>query len=70
MRARTLLLKQDKLSKLEKQLQTIDINEREVLYLGSCRADRSSEREAVLLHIDNALMDYGTIGCILSRYTV
>jgi hypothetical protein len=70
LRARTLLLKQDKLSRLEKKLQAIDKNERETLYLGSCRADRSSERAAVLSHIDNALMDYGTTDCILPRYTV
>lgn len=59
MRARTLLLKQDKLAMLEKQLQRIDKNKSEVLYLGSCRADKSSEREVVLLQIDNALRDYG-----------
>ena len=69
MRARTLLLKQDKLSKLEKQLQRIDESEREILYLQSCRADKSSEREVVLMQIDKALSDYGMTCCELHDVT-
>jgi hypothetical protein len=54
-----LLSKQDKLSELELRLQTVDTQETEPLYLGSCRADKSSERKQILMQIDKALSDYG-----------
>ena len=52
-------MKQDKLSHLEQQLRDIDKNESEPLYLQSCRADKSIEREEVLAQIDRALCEYG-----------
>jgi hypothetical protein len=59
LRTRLLLLKQDKLSILEKQLEDIDANERAPLFLGSSRDDRNEERSSTILEIDNALADYG-----------
>jgi hypothetical protein len=57
--ARLLLLKQDKLSLLEKQLEKIDQEETAVLFLGTSRRDRNEERIAVLSAIDASLADYG-----------
>ena len=59
LRARLLLLKQDKLASLERQLQRIDQDETDVLRLGSNRRDDNAERQAVLQQIDIALADYG-----------
>ena len=59
LRARLLLLKQDKLSLLEEQLETIDREESTTIFLGSSRRDRNEERESVLDKIDCALADYG-----------
>ncbi|KAF3064949.1 hypothetical protein GL218_02145 [Daldinia childiae] len=58
LRARLLLLKQDKLSLLEKQLEKIDRDEGPSLSLGSCRRDTNSERHEVLAKIQDALADY------------
>ncbi|KAJ8112231.1 hypothetical protein OPT61_g5358 [Boeremia exigua] len=58
LRARSLLLKQDKLSKLESHLRKLDDKETEPLYLSSCRVNGSSQRDAILLQIDEALSDY------------
>ena len=57
---RLLLIKQDKLVQLEKQLERIDRDETSPLFVGSIRYDRSVEREHVLSEIDMALADYGT----------
>jgi len=54
-----LLLKQDRLSYLESQLQKIDRQETDPLCLGSCREDNCSERSLILLQINEALADYG-----------
>lgn len=59
LRARILLLKQDRLSYLECQLRKTDRQETEPLRLGSCRADDCSVRGSILLQIDEALADYG-----------
>jgi hypothetical protein len=59
LRARLLLLKQDRLSLLEKQLQKIDREEVAILSLGSSRRDSNSERNSILSQIDKALADYG-----------
>ena len=59
LRARLLLLKQDKLSILEQKLEAIDRNERNPLRLGSSRVDDNAERAAILSEIDSALADYG-----------
>lgn len=63
MRTRLLLLKQDRLSLLEEQLEKIDRDEVAMLSLGSCRADKNGARRAVLADIDDALTDYGNAGC-------
>ncbi|KAH6603226.1 hypothetical protein Trco_008001, partial [Trichoderma cornu-damae] len=58
LRARLLLLKQDRLSLLEKELESVDSNEVTHLALGSCRRDNNRERRAILENIDSALADY------------
>lgn len=52
-----LLLKQETVSILEKQLKRIDREETAVLFLGSSRCDNNTERGPVLLNIDAALAD-------------
>jgi hypothetical protein len=59
LRARLLLQKQDRIAELEQQLQHIDEEELQPLFLGSLRRDRNQGRERVLAHIDVALQDYG-----------
>jgi len=58
-RARLLLLKQDELSMLEKQLDQIDNEETRDLFLGNQRRDRNQDRRHVLEKVDVALSDYG-----------
>ena len=57
---RLLLLKQDRLSQLEKRLEKVDREEVALLSLGSSRDDNNPERISVLAEIDAALADYGT----------
>lgn len=59
LRARLLLLKQDKLSLLEQRLEDVDANERAPLFLGSSRDDGNGERASIVSEIDDALADYG-----------
>jgi hypothetical protein len=59
LRARLLLLKQDRLSVLEKQLEKIDREETAILFLGSSRSDSNEKRNSVLSEIDTVLADYG-----------
>ncbi|PMD51350.1 uncharacterized protein K444DRAFT_707604, partial [Hyaloscypha bicolor E] len=61
LRARLLLLKQDRLSMLERQLAEIDTEETTALFLGSSRCDNNVQRTAVLSDIDVALADYGKL---------
>ncbi|RYP41125.1 hypothetical protein DL768_010540 [Monosporascus sp. mg162] len=58
LRARLLLLKQDRLAILEQRLGRIDREESDMLALGSTRSDNSEERSSVLSEIDEALADY------------
>jgi hypothetical protein len=60
LRARVLLLKQDKLSLLEQQLDRIDENEKCPLFLGKSRCDNNGDRAAVFAEIEKTLADYGT----------
>lgn len=60
LRARVLLLKQDKLSLLEQQLDEIDENEKCAIFLGKSRCDSNADRAAVLAEIEDRLGDYGT----------
>ncbi|MCJ1269880.1 hypothetical protein MMC22_009773 [Lobaria immixta] len=61
LRARLLLLKQDRLSVLEKELDRIDLEETSVLFLQNSRRDLNAERKSVLIEIDAALMDYDAL---------
>ncbi|KAH6610682.1 hypothetical protein Trco_000702 [Trichoderma cornu-damae] len=60
LRSRLLLLKQDELSQLEKQLKRLDDvdGKRNPLILGNCRLDTNGGRRQVLDRIDAALVDY------------
>ncbi|KAG9190174.1 hypothetical protein G6011_08262 [Alternaria panax] len=57
-RARLLLLKQDKISLLEQQLENTDSAEPAPLFLSCSRLDQNSERLALLEEIDTRLADY------------
>lgn len=54
-----MLLRQDRLAILEKELDKIDREESFPLSLGSSRRDANQERHAVISEIDGALADYG-----------
>ncbi|KAI1123527.1 hypothetical protein F5Y10DRAFT_51181 [Nemania abortiva] len=58
LRARLILLKQDKLTLLERRLDEIDEKETSVLFLGKSRCDRNPDRIAILSEIDSCLRDY------------
>ncbi|KAI0595954.1 hypothetical protein F4775DRAFT_594752 [Biscogniauxia sp. FL1348] len=58
LRARLLLVKQDRLAVLEEQLESIDSAEECPLFLGSRRDDTNVERGEILHNIDRALADY------------
>jgi hypothetical protein len=59
LRARLLLLKQDRLSALEARLDEVDDMERRPLFFGASRCDRNPERAALLSEIESQLADYG-----------
>lgn len=59
LRARLLLLKQDKLCLLERQLEELDATENTPIYLGCSRQDANEQRAEVIAKIDAALQDYG-----------
>jgi hypothetical protein len=59
LRARLLLLKQDKLALLEQQLDQIDKDEPRPLFLGCRRRDKNPERASLLSEIDAQLEAYG-----------
>ncbi|ETS86571.1 hypothetical protein PFICI_00399 [Pestalotiopsis fici W106-1] len=58
LRARLLLLKQDRLSMLEQKLEEVDRNEASLLFLGKSRCDRNVDRISVLSDIETCLSDY------------
>jgi hypothetical protein len=60
LRSRLLLIKQDKLSDLERQLRRVDEQETDSLRLATCRDDDNAERIALISKIDHALSEYGT----------
>ncbi len=64
LRVRLLLLRQDKITLLEKRLDAIDGQEPCPLFLGCRRMDRNTEREAVISEIENALAGYGTYSAV------
>jgi hypothetical protein len=53
------LLKQDKLSLLEKRLEAIDQEETATLFLGKSRSDTNEARISLLSEIDRRLAEYG-----------
>lgn len=61
MRARLLLLQQDKIAQLEDQLDEIDRTETRLLYLGKARCDRNADRSHIVSEIGSHLADYGSI---------
>jgi hypothetical protein len=54
-----LLLKQDKLSVLEHELDKVDQQEKSLLFLGTTRYDGNEDRLKLLSEIDTCLADYG-----------
>lgn len=58
-RARILLLKQDRIVLLEAQLGQVDRAEPRPLFLGNARRDGNEKRAEILAALDTALADYG-----------
>ncbi|KAG5657466.1 hypothetical protein KAF25_006030 [Fusarium avenaceum] len=58
LRARLLLIKQDKISVLEKKLDEIDEFEKAPIFLGKCRMDRNLDRLTVLSDIETGLAEF------------
>ncbi|KAK5693657.1 hypothetical protein LTR97_010226 [Elasticomyces elasticus] len=58
LRARLLLLKQDQLTLLERDLDDIDSNESHLLFLGQSRSDGNTQRLELLKQIEGSLADY------------
>jgi hypothetical protein len=61
LRSRLLLLKQDRLSQLERRLEQVDQQEVSPLFLGMSRSDRNMDRISLLSEIEFCLADYGII---------
>ncbi len=58
-RARLMMVKQDRLSILEAQLEQVDSVEENDLFLGNMRRDVNPTRKQILADMDAALADYG-----------
>ncbi|KAK3391098.1 hypothetical protein B0H63DRAFT_467254 [Podospora didyma] len=58
LRARLLLLKQDKLVALEQSLERVDRDESCPLFLGKARSDGNQDRASILSEIETCLEDY------------
>ena len=58
-RARLLLLKQERVAELERRLDELDLAEERQLFLGSLQRDQNTARIQVLKELDEALADYG-----------
>ena len=59
-RIRLLLLKQDRLSVLKKQLEKLDREDRYLLSVGSIRIDCNKEKTAILADIREAIKDHSS----------
>lgn len=59
LRARLLLLKQDRLTVLEERLEEVDRKETRPMFLGVSRCDANAERASVLSEVESQLADYG-----------
>lgn len=53
------MLKQDRLSILESQLDKLDEEEQALLFLGKSRSDTNAKRAAIVANIEDHLKDYG-----------
>ncbi|KAF5620222.1 hypothetical protein F52700_11542 [Fusarium sp. NRRL 52700] len=60
-RARLLLLKQNRVVELESKLHKIDRDEDRPLFLGSCQRDQNQDRAKAVAELDEALEDLGKI---------
>ncbi|KAI8711118.1 hypothetical protein NCS52_01487200 [Fusarium sp. LHS14.1] len=67
LRARLLLLKQDKLTDLEQRLEQIDREEETLLFLGRSRIDGNKSRLSTLSEIETALADYDQFAARAAR---
>jgi len=56
---RLLLLKQDRITKLESELSVLDVEEVNPMFLGTLRGDLNEERRAKLDELDTKLAEYG-----------
>lgn len=59
LRARLLLLKQDKITVLEQKLDQLDRDESNDLFLCINRSDKNPERESLLMELEQSLAGYG-----------
>jgi hypothetical protein len=69
LRTRLILLKQDRLSYLEKQLEQIDREEESHLRLRCIQRDDNPKRKYIFSEIDEALADYGMSNFCLNTYS-
>ena len=67
LRARLLLIKQDRLSALEERLDEIDEEEESPVFLGVSRMDNNADRQDVLKEIEEGLEDYDKFAYSMSR---
>ncbi|MCJ1238458.1 hypothetical protein MMC14_006447 [Varicellaria rhodocarpa] len=58
---RLLLIKQDEISILEKQLDRTDVKESKELFLGNCRRDGNSERKQIVRRLETCLAEYDSL---------
>lgn len=56
-----LLYHQDRISQLEEKLQTVDEDERKVIFHGSWRRDTNPERKAIIDQLQTAIADYDSL---------
>ena len=56
---RLLLLKQDEISELEKQLDNVDEEEPKELFLGNRRRDCNIQRKQIVGRLESCLAEYG-----------
>ena len=60
-RMRVQLLKQDAVTRLEEELNTIDREESRELFLGTCRGDNNQHRLDTMVALEKALDAYGLL---------
>lgn len=60
LRARLILLKQDKIMSLEQELDRLDDEEPHALNLSQLRLDQNEDRQKLLVELEHHLAEYGT----------